>query len=533
MKKIFLIITFLIIFLSGCQKEDNLSFVYPSKEIEGLDISHAYYSYSMQFFTDIYQGLTEVNSEGNVVYGLATDISVSSDGLTYTIKLREDAYWYDYQGNTKGHVTASDFVFSWRRTLEVNSEYSYIFSIIENGSEIIAKEKEVDQLGIEAIDDYTLEIRLDHPAQYFESLLAFPLFYPQPESAYLKYQYDYATSNQYMYYNGPFYPSSYDKSYEIVLDKAPLYYDQEHVDLNQIIYKVSNDLEMNYQGYQAGEYDYTTIQNPNYYEANKDNSELHDHLTGYIYSLYLNTSEDSIFNNKDLRLAMAYGLNRTIINDSVYAGMNLEVNYLVPDDFVGDFYGVEYRDYADDDYILYDKKKADYHFDKYMDQMGYESRNQIEISFLISDNELSINVAQVIEAFYKQEYGINIDIVIKPHNIFVEDKRIGNFDMVLSSWGADYLDPETYLSQWESEAIDYINISRYINPEFDEIYKQASQEQDIEKRFEMFAQLEKIVLEDAVVIPIYQENIPYLVNYKYVMPEDLVMIISHKYIHLK
>ncbi len=102
--------------------------------------------------------------------------------------------------------------------------------------------------------------------------------------------------------------------------------------------------------------------------------------------------------------------------------------------------------------------------------------------------------------------------------------------MYLQSWGPDYADPSTYLSLWQSSQIGSQNYAGYNNPEYDELYNKAVVETDTDTRFEEFAQLEKMIVDDGVAIPFFQLNSPYVITDGYTMPFDSFNSISHEYI---
>ncbi len=180
MKKIIISIFSLLLILSGCQSNSD-SFVYlVNQAVETMDPVNASYSQTFQLFADIYLGPNQINQNGELVPGGASSITVSDDGLTYTLHLRDDVHWVDSTGADMGNVTANDYVTGYRRMVDPNngSIFSYIFEVIDNATEIINGEMDVEELAVTAIDDYTLEIKLDYIAPYFESMLAFGSFVP-------------------------------------------------------------------------------------------------------------------------------------------------------------------------------------------------------------------------------------------------------------------------------------------------------------------------------------------------------------------
>ena len=118
-----------------------------------------------------FEGLATRDKENKITSGVAERWDISEDGLTYTFYIREDAKWSDGQ-----KITADDFVYSWRRAVnpDTAAEYAYQFEPVLNAMDINAGRKPVDSLGVRAIDENTLEVKLASPTAYFIELAAFP-----------------------------------------------------------------------------------------------------------------------------------------------------------------------------------------------------------------------------------------------------------------------------------------------------------------------------------------------------------------------
>ena len=149
--------------------------------VQSLDPQQATDGTSFEVIADYTDGLMQMDADGQAIPAIAESYDLSDDGLTYTFHLR-DAQW-----SNGDPVTASDFVFGWQRAVDpdVASEYAYMLSDIgqvENAAEIIAGEKDKSELGVTAVDDKTLEVKLNVPVSYFLSLMYFPTFYPVNEA---------------------------------------------------------------------------------------------------------------------------------------------------------------------------------------------------------------------------------------------------------------------------------------------------------------------------------------------------------------
>lgn len=533
MKRLLILALSFILILGGCSSSSD-GFVYlVNRPFETLDPVDASYSHSFQLFSNIYSGVYKLNAESELVLAGAKDVSVSSDGLTYTITLRDDIKWVDHTGKEVGQVTANDYVNGYRRMVNPSeaSIFSYIFEGIENAPEIINNEVDYTSLGVTAIDDYTLEIKLNTIAPYFDSMLAFGSFVPQPTEAIEMYGDEFGQSVETTWYNGPYYVTSYEPDYMVSIAKNPLYVDADNVTLETVDFRVNEDSTSRYNSFVSGEADYAEIQTPEDYTEGKESGIIEDKLTSYSYYAVLNARDEAVTSNQDLRLALSYGFDRNTIVTGVFGDINKSIEYIIPANLTTSSYGgVDYHDFSSDSLRSYDKTMAEEYFDSYMEEMGYTDRSQIEIELLASaDASGNSKFAEVVQSTYLQEFGITVNLTVQPFESFLTSKKSGAFDMYLQSWGPDYADPSTYLGLWQSAQIGSQNYSGYNNSEYDEIYEQAINETDPTKRFELFAQLEKMIVDDGVAIPFYQLNSPYALREGYTMTFDSFNQISQEY----
>jgi oligopeptide transport system substrate-binding protein len=146
------------------------------------------------------EGVYRLDKDGKAIPALAEKTNISSDNLTYTFTLR-DSKWSD--GTP---VKAQDFEFAWKRAADpkTGSSYSFIFDTLNNGSDVTQAKKPVGELGVKAIDDKTLEVKLERPAPYFLSLTSFGTYTPISEDFYKKNEKDFSLKPDKLLFNGPF-----------------------------------------------------------------------------------------------------------------------------------------------------------------------------------------------------------------------------------------------------------------------------------------------------------------------------------------
>lgn len=539
MKKIISMLAALILVLAGCSSGGNTDevFVKATTEPEGLDIKDASYSQTFAIYSDLYSGIYKINDLGELELSGASDVTFNKENLTYTIKLRDDMKWVDSTGAEKGAVTANDYVWTYNRIVDVAKPglMAYLFEPFKGYKEVmIDKSAETGSLGVKAVDDTTLEIQLAYEVPYFESMLAFPAFYPQSQKAFEEHGESFSTTADTAWYNGPFYATAYDMTSEIVTSKNTLYYNAEKVQLEGVKYKVVEDETTAVQAFKNGEIDYTAITDPTVYSEGISDKSVQDKLTGYTFYLSLNKDEGHSTSDKLLSEALAKGFDRATILTTAMGEINKPVEHMILKDITPVAYdGLEYKDYAQDSYGTYDLEGAKAALDKYMKQENITDSSLITLQYLSNDASASKRVAEAIQANYSQNLGITIEVVEMQGNAYYDARNAGEFDLVNGGWGPDYADPSTYLSIFNSAYIGTMNTSRYNNPEFDKQLNSSALITDPVKRMQEYAKLEKMLLEDYAVVPFYQKNEPYMIKQTYKVPSHLFLKISNEYTTLE
>ncbi len=533
MRKYLVLLVTIMIALAGCKNDSEVYTELVADPIQSLDLAQNSTKTSHQLMADVYIGPNRINGDNEQINIGAESIEVSADGLVYTINLRDDIKWVDNTGAEQGNVTANDYVFAYRRMVDPNvgSVYSYIFENIENAEDIIAGEKDVEQLGVRAVDDYTLEIRLETVVPYFTNLLAFGSFVAQPQGAYELYGENYATSADTMWYSGPYYVSEYDPEYVVSITKNPLYFNNSQVEIERIDYRLNSDDASRLNAFLNGEANYAELDTVENYQIVKENGVDNNYPTMYSNYFVLSTDPASATSNPTLRQALSVGFDRDKVVEAVYGEINTPIEYIIPSGLTTATYdGLDYRQIAGQSLTSYDPDLANQLLDEYMQEMGYETRDQIELTYLLNSDSGDQSFAEVTQAFYKEQYGITIDIVATPNGDFRERSKNGAFDIMLTKWAPDYGDPSTYMALWKSVNIGSQNYAKYESLSYDQLYDDANAQTDPEQRFKMFAKCEQKLIDEGIIVPLYQKNQPYVIDSNYNFPEFVMFLISHEYL---
>ncbi|MEL5939775.1 peptide ABC transporter substrate-binding protein, partial [Tetragenococcus halophilus] len=301
------------------------------QEMPTADLSQATDTVSFSALNNVYEGIYRLdeNNEPQPA-GAAEEAEVSDDGLTYTIQLREDATW-----SNGDPVTADDYVYGWQRTVdpETASEFAYIYEPVENAEAVMDGDADLDELGIEAVDDYELEITLERPTEYFDNLLAFPVFFPQNEEVVEENGDDYAQTSDNLVYNGPFVLADFDgpgSDTEWAYDKNEDYWDADNVSLDRVNVNVVKEASTALNLFQDGQADEITLSGELAQQMANDPDYLTVPQASTFYMEMNQDDEDSPFNNENFRKAISYSIDREALVNSVLADGSIEPSGLVP-----------------------------------------------------------------------------------------------------------------------------------------------------------------------------------------------------------
>lgn len=307
--------------------------------VKSLDAQVATDGESFEVIADFTDGLMQMDANGATVNAIASGYDISADGKTYTFTLRNDAKW-----SNGVSVTAQDFVFGWKHGCDATKEYAYMFSDIgqvKNADAILKGEKSLDELGVTAVDDYTLRVELETPVPYFLSLMYFPTFYPVNEAFFNSMGENYATSADTVLSNGAFKLKSYSPGgSEIELEKNNGYYNASSVKLSGIKYQVLADSTSALNAYQSGTLDLVTVSG-----SQMDQVEGSDELkiAGAGYMWYLTFAQkDGVTKtypngfptkSKSLRLAITNAIDRVAIAEGILKDGSLPTYTACPPQF--------------------------------------------------------------------------------------------------------------------------------------------------------------------------------------------------------
>ncbi len=474
--------------------------------VESLDPQQATDGTSFEVIADYTDGLMQMDADGQAVCAIAESYDISDDGCTYTFHLREDANW----ANGKP-VTAADFVFGWQRAVDpaIASEYSYMLSDIGqvvNAAEIIAGEKDLSELGVTAVDEKTLEVKLNVPVSYFLSLMYFPTFYPVNEEFYNEVGELFGTSPETTLANGAFILDEYEPAATAFhLTKNENYYDADIVSLPGLNYQVIQDSQQALMSYQTGDLDITLV-NGEQVDQVSDDPEFITIGAGYMWYVSPNIASVPELANLNIRKALTMAIDREAITVDVLKDGSKPTYTAVPMDFAA---GPDGSDFAGDQTQFSDACRSDAtaavdFWNAGLAELGIDS---LELEMVVDADDAPQKVAQVLKDQWETLLpGFTVNLRVEPKKQRVFDLQEGNYELGLTRWGPDYADPMTYLGMWLTNNSN--NYGLWSNADYDAIINDCTAGSlctDPVNRWAALYDAEKIVLDEAVIFPIYTQ----------------------------
>ncbi|KAA1042589.1 peptide ABC transporter substrate-binding protein [Macrococcus equipercicus] len=472
-----------------------------SSDIPSMDSALATDQVSFDVFNQTLEGLYTLDKNDKAVPGVAEgEPQKSADGKTWTIKLRKDAKW-----SNGDPVTANDFVYSWRRTLDpkTGAEYAYIMYDLKNATAINEGKLKPEELGVKAVDDHTLQIQLEKAVPYFQELLAFGTFMPQNQKFVEAKGDKYGTTAENTLSNGPFVLDKWETEKEFVLKKNDKYWDKDKVKLKEVNYQIIKDTNTALNLYTTGKVDSVGLTAENVDKYKKD-SDFQTELDASTYFIRINEKKNKDLANKNLRLAIAKSINKEKLVDTLLNNGSVAVDTLMPKDFVK---GPDGKDYIDGvkSPLNYDKEEAKKYLDKAKAELG---KDKFEFEYLTYDADTSKKAAEYVKEQIESHLpGVTLKIKQQPFKQKLALESKDDYELSFAGWGPDYPDPMTFLDMFVTDGTH--NQTGWSNKEYDKMLADAKGPllQKIDERWKTLQDAENLFLKDAVVVPMYQAGV--------------------------
>lgn len=445
----------------------------------------------------------------------AETVDISDDKLVYTFHLREDATW-----SNGDPVVATDYEFAWQQALnpEVASDYAYMLYFIHNAEPYFNGEVEWSEVGVKVIDDYTLEVTLDNPLPYATDLFAFPTLAPINQKFYEEVGADkYATDAEYFCCNGMYELTEWSHNSQIVFQKREDYWNADAVGPDEIVYKIITDSQAGLNSYLSREIDYTDLDSGEVVQqAEAAGFEVGVKPARSSYYLIVNT-EDEFMSNQNLRLALAYSIDKQALIDTVYQNDNQPMTSFTPPAIMGaagadgpTFQEALLEERGEMYPASGDLEKAQEYLQAALEELGC-TVDELNLSIDCADDSLRRNCATFLQEQWRQNLGIeNIAVNSMQTKQVSANRQSGDYCMSLGGWSPDYNDAINFLDLWVTDGGN--NDSFWGNEEYDNLIAQATAEADEEVRQQYLFDAEEILAAEMPVIPLYWQCQNYSYN---------------------
>lgn len=444
------------------------------------------------------------DGEGNAVLkpGIAESWEVSDDGLTWTFKLR-DAKWSDGK-----EITADDFVYSWNRLVDpaTGADYEYMLDMVKGYDE--------KKLDISAPDPKTFVVNLNVKCPYFEEICAFPAVMPVRKDI-IEANKTWTNSPETLVSNGAYKLEKWEHNSTLSMVKNPEYYDQDSVKAEKLAFHLQDDQNAIYASYRSGDLDFINSVPQEEIQKLLDTKELK--IKPYVgtYFVCFNTEKEP-FNDPKVRKAFSLAIDRNFIVNQVTGQGQEPATAYVPsgvydangaegDDFRtvgGDYYSINDEDYEKN---IEEAKKL-------MEEAGYKDGEGFpQIDYLYNTDENHKAIAEALQNMWQENLGVQVNLQNQDWNVFLKERKEGNYNIARHGWIADYNDPMSFIDMWLTGGGN--NDAQYKNEEFDKYVKAAKATSDPDERMENMHKAEDILIgEDNVVAPLYFYNNSYMMK---------------------
>ncbi len=460
-------------------------------------------SESMTIAANCYEGLMKINSEGKAVPAAAKSVT-TSDGMTYIFRLHEDKKWHinsnheeifgeNYETAIDLRVTAHDFVFGLQRALDPNTkaQQAYRLFMIKNAAKVNSGQLPVSQLGVTALDDYTVQIQLEYSSNEFMQILAEPVAAPCNRAFFEATKGRYGLNAESVLCNGPFYLSRWYEGSNIVL-RRNVDNPQAQALVYSVTYAFTQDSEIILNNLLENTYAAVPL-TASQISVAKDEGCSVTEIKNTVWGMLFNCS-DSMMSNTRLRLALAKSVNFDEIR-SAATDMTGAATGVIPPSCTVD--GKPYNTVAPSlGTLQYDTSAAKKYFDEY-------TRGK-ECSFnILCSEEYETAVRRIIQS-WQQLFGINLSARVEAVASEELDKRIkqGNYQCAFA--------PITTCAQTAVEFLysfrDGANPCRYNSANFNKLLTQLLTAGSPENVVAGCTAAQKYLLENAVICPLFYQS---------------------------
>jgi ABC-type oligopeptide transport system substrate-binding subunit len=462
-------------------------------EPETLDPQKMQTPHAINIAHDLYEGLTSVSPEGEVVGGAASDWDVTDAGTIYTFHLRPRLRWSNGDA-----LSADDFVAGLRRGVDpaTGGVYAAVLAPIANADQILAADAAADTLGVDAPDARTLRIRLKGPTPYLPGLLTLPVAFPIHQPTLKQYGAQFAREGR-LVSNGPYQLDTWVVQARIRLQRSANYWNDAATQIETVEYFPTEDRSAELKRYRAGELDVTYNIPRTQVQWLRDNFGGELHLATYLDTYYVgfNCTQPPFAEQPGLRRALAMVIDRDIIASKVLRGLGRAARGWVPE-------AVHDHSPQAPTWAAWPMAQRLAEARKLYAQAGYGDDHplQIELRHTLDPNDKRI--ATVIAAMWKQTLGVQAQLAAQEPKVFASALKMRSVTQAfLWDWIGDYDDPSTYTDVLRSDRGQ--NYEGWRSLDYDQLLGDAAVQADRKRRQALLGEAEALLLDQTPLTPIY------------------------------
>ena len=477
--------------ITGEALSDNQTFTYRLlDQFPTLDPQLNEETAGFHVIRDLFEGLLNQDANGNLVPGVATGYAATDGNTTYTFTLRENARW-----SNGDPVTAHDFVHAWRRAVDpaTASPYGWYLELTEmvNAKEILAGHMPPAELGVRAVDDHTLEVKLNTPLPYFPAMTTYATLFPAHRATIEAHGADWTAPGN-MVSNGAYVLE------ELVLNeyhtrvKNPMYWDAGNVIIEKVTGLVINDSNQALTRYRAGELDHLDSLPPGQFPSLKkelpDEAASVPRLCSYYYAFNHTASGNPALHDVRVRKALGFAIDRGVIVNRLLKG--------------GQWPAYNFTHLRTAGFTMpaiawgkLSQAERDAEAKRLMDEAGVKD---LTLKLIYNTSESHRQIATVVGQMWKQKLGVGTELANFEWKTYLDIRGNQEFDLARSAWCGDYNEASTFLDLLTTTHGS--NDGRYSNPRVDELMRASKTAADPGA---IYTEVEQILAEDMAIIPIY------------------------------
>lgn len=418
-----------------------------------------------------FAGLMTYDAEGKQVNDLAENIEMTEDGLTYTVTLKDDLKW-----SNGDPLNANDFVYSWNRAANplTASDYGYMFAPIKGYTEMTEMDEEGNfvnpdaKLDVTASEDgKTLTINLEYPCAYFYDLLAFPTYFPVHQASVEAADPDGTNPGAWaleagFVSNGAYTLTKWEHNSSMTYEKNPNYHRADEVTIEKQEFMLSSDENATFAAYNAGNLDFSDGVPTAEVAGVKESSEFYVVDTLGVTYVSFNVTSD-LFDGMTAAEANTFRRALALLVDRDYIVTSITQTGQVPaDSFIPygclDGNGEEFKNTS-----YYSADPADFEANveegiAMLESIGYKfdggvlsAETPINFEYIVNTPGQNVDIAEALQQDFAA-VGINMTIKEQEWNVFLNERKAGNFDVCRNGWIMDYSDPFNMLEMWTTDS---------------------------------------------------------------------------------